>query len=416
MKQKFPLLKIIVLVAALVIAGFTVRPVAAADPSANQHWVGTWTTAPVAQPATGDATTSFNNKTLREIVYVSIGGQDIRLRLSNTFGQKLVNVGAVRVALRDKGAAVKPGTDRIVTFNGSGTVTLWPGATIVSDPVRMELPPRAALAVSIYLPGEVPATLPITFHGTAKQTNYISPAGAHTGTADMPVEATKQSWYFLTGVDVLAPRTTGGIVALGDSLTDANISTADTNSRWPDALADKLVAAGKPMGIMNVGTGGNRLLHYGTGESGLQRFDRDVLAQPGATHVIVLLGINDLRRRPNVTEVVTADDMIAGYQQLIVRAHAKGLKIYGGTLLPWEDETFTPGAYTPEGGEKRRKINAWMRASGAFDAVIDFDKVLQDPANPNRMLPKWDSGDRLHPGDAGYRYMGDSIDLKLFDR
>jgi lysophospholipase L1-like esterase len=231
----------------------------------------------------------------------------------------------------------------------------------------------------------------------------------------MPVAATKQSWYFLTGVDVLAPRTTGGIVALGDSLTDANVSTADTNSRWPDALADKLVAAGKPMGIMNVGTGGNRLLHYGTGESGLQRFDRDVLAQPGATHVIVLLGINDLRRRPNVTEVVTADDMIAGYKQLIVRARqgAEDLRRHVAAL---GGRDLHPGALHPEGGEKRRAINAWMRASGAFDAVIDFDKVLQDSANPNRMLPKWDSGDRLHPGDAGYWHMGDTIDLKLFDR
>jgi hypothetical protein len=172
MKPKHLLLKVIVFAAALLVGGFTVRPAAvAADPPGNQRWVGTWTTAPVAQAATGSTTTGFSNQTLREIVYVSIGGQDIRLRLSNTFGQKAVNVGAVRVALRDKGGAVKAGTDRIVTFNGSRTVTLWPGATIVSDPVRMELPARAPLAVSLYLPGEVPASLPITYHGTAKQTN-----------------------------------------------------------------------------------------------------------------------------------------------------------------------------------------------------------------------------------------------------
>jgi len=208
------------------------------------------------------------------------------------------------------------------------------------------------------------------------------------------------------------------IVALGDSLTDANVSTADTNSRWPDALAARLNAAGKQMGVMNEGTGGGRILHDGNGESGLHRFDRDVLAQPGVTHVIVLLGINDLRRRPTApdpnAEQVTADEMIAGYKQLISRAHARGIKIIGATLLPWENETFVQGAYTPEGGAKRQAINAWIRSSGAFDAVIDFDKILQDPAHPNRMLPMWDSGDHLHPGDAGYRHMGESIDLSLF--
>jgi lysophospholipase L1-like esterase len=171
------------------------------------------------------------------------------------------------------------------------------------------------------------------------------------------------------------------------------------------------------MGVMNQGTGGGRVLHDLVGDSGLRRFDRDVLAQPGVTHVVVLLGINDLRRRLSAgspeSEPVSADDMIAGYQQLILRAHSRGVKIIVGTLLPWENETFAADAYTPEGAAKRQAINAWIRSSGAFDGVMDFDKLLQDPAHPNRMLLKWDSGDHLHPGDAGYRHMGEAFDLSL---
>ena len=419
MKSTAHLLKIVGLTASLVVVALIANPIALADElQPDKHWVGTWTTPPVSQAATGNNSTGFGNQTLRQIVHVSLGGSELRVRLSNLFGTKDVTVGAAHVALRDKGSAIKGGSDRTITFGGARSVTLWPGAVILSDPVRLDVPALGELAISIYLPGDVPANLPITFHGTAKQTNYVSGPGDHTAEGDFSDTTTKQSWYFLTGVDVVAPRQVGGIVAFGDSLTDANVSTADTNSRWPDALAAKLQAAGKQMGVMNEGTGGGRVLHDGNGESGLHRFDRDVLSQPGVTHVVVILGINDLRRRPTApdpnAEQVTADDMIAGYKQLILRAHARGIKIIGATLLPWEDETFVQGAYTPEGGAKRLAINTWIRSSGAFDGVIDFDKLLADPAHPTRMLAKWDSGDHLHPGDAGYRYMGESIDLALF--
>jgi lysophospholipase L1-like esterase len=327
----------------------------AQNPPAGTHWVGTWTTAPTAQPATATYSTAFSNQTLRQIIRVSLGGSEVRVRLSNAFG-------------------------------GSKSVTLWPGALILSDPVKLDVPALAHLAVSTYLPGDVPANLPITFHNIAKQTNYVSPSGDHTDAVDMPVATTKQSWYFLTGVDLAAPRSAGAVVAFGDSLTEGNLSTADTDSRWTDALAMKLQAGGLHMGVMNEGIGGGRLLHDVNGESGLHRFDRDVLAQPGVTHVIVLLGINDLRRRllPGApeSEPVSADDMIAGYQQFILRAHARGIKIIGVTLLPWESETFAPDAYTPEAGAKRHAINTWIRWSGAFDGVMDFDKLLQDPAAP----------------------------------
>jgi lysophospholipase L1-like esterase len=419
MRSATHLLKAAGVTAILVLGALVVRPTAVADELQNDsHWVGTWTTPPVAQGTMGNNVTGFNNQTLREIVHVSIGGSELRVRLSNTFGTRDVAIGAAHIALRGKGAAIKPGSDRGITFGGAKSTTLWPGSVILSDPVRLDVPALSELAISIYLPGDVPASLPITFHGGARQTNYVSAAGDHTGDADFTGGTTKQSWYFLTGVDVAAPRQVGAIVALGDSLTDANVSTPDTNSRWPDALAAKLHAAGKVMGVMNEGTGGGRVLHDGNGESGLHRFDRDVLSQPGVTHVIVILGINDLRRRPATADQspddVTADDVIAGYKQMALRAHARGIKIIGCTLLPWEDETFVKGAYTPEGGAKRQEINAWIRKSGVFDGVIDFDKMLQDPDHPNRMLAKWDSGDHLHPSDIGYLHMGEAIDLSLF--
>jgi len=280
------------------------------------------------------------------------------------------------------------------------------------------VPPLADLAVSVYLPDDVPETFQVTGHGNAHQTNYLSPPGDFAAAADFPVQQTTEAFLFVSGVEVLAPRATGGIVALGDSLTDANISRLDANHRWPDQLARRLVARrdGRALGVMNQGIGGNRILHDGRGDSGLRRFDRDVLAQPGVTHVIVLLGINDIRNRgQDPAEVVTADEMIAGLHQLTVRAHAAGLPIFGGTLLTFEHETFNPGFYTPEGEAKRQAVNAWIRESGAFDAVIDFEAALRDPSHPTRMLPEYDCGDHLHPSDTGYLHMGDAINLALFD-
>jgi lysophospholipase L1-like esterase len=273
------------------------------------------------------------------------------------------------------------------------------------------------LAVSIYLPGDVPATFQVTGR-YARQTNYISPPGDFAAAAVMPVGRITDDWYFVSGVDVLAPRETGGVVAFGDSVTDANISTLDAHCRWPDQLARRLHGrpGGRALGVMNQGLGGNRILHDMRGDSGLRRFDRDVLAQPGVTHAIVILGINDIRNRwGKPEEVVTADAMIAGLKQLALRAHTRGLKIFGGTLLPFENETFLPGAYTPEREAIRQAVNAWIREGGAFDGVIDFEKALRDPDHPTRMLPVYDCGDHLHPSDLGYHRMGDSIDLSLFD-
>ena len=399
----------IVLALTLTLVAHAVSPAA----FAQDHWVGTWATPPVVMAPTGEGSAAFNNQTLRQIVHISIGGRSVRVRLSNAFGPQPLAIGSAHIALRSGGAAIKPGSDRTLTFGGAKSTTIWPGAVIVSDAVELEVPALGDLAVSIYLPGDVPGTFPITGHRVARQTNYISPVGDFTASADMPFSTTAQSWYFLTGVEVMAPQQVGAVVVLGDSVTDANLSTPDTNHRWTDQLARRLSAARRQIGVLNAGTAGNRILYDGPGgESGLHRFDRDVLSQSGVAYLIVLLGINDIRNR--IPAEVSADDMIAGYKQMILRAHARGIKIFGGTLLPFENETFTPGAYTPEGEAKRQAVNAWIRSSGAFDAVIDFDRALRDPTHPTSMLPKYDYGDHLHPSDLGQQVMGDLVDLALF--
>jgi lysophospholipase L1-like esterase len=378
----------------------------------NQHWVGTWTTAPA--PAEAGA---FSNQTLRMNPRVSIGGDRVRVRISNAYGVRPLLVGAAWLGLRDTGPAVVADSHKELTFGGAESATIAAGAFVISDPVALDLPPLADIAVSIYLPGELSVNSGITGR-YARQTNYISPPGDFTSSVVMPVGNITGDWFFVSGVDVLASADTGGVVALGDSLTDANISTLDAHCRWPDQLSRRLQARprGRPMGVMNQGLGGNRILHDIRGDSGLRRFDRDVLAQPGVTHVIVMLGTNDLRNRwAKPEEEVNADQMIAGLKQLALRAHTRGIKIFGATLTGFENETFLPGAWTPERERMRIAVNEWIREGGAFDAVVDFDRALCDPEHPVRMLPIYDCGDHLHPSDLGYNKMGDAIDLSLFD-
>jgi lysophospholipase L1-like esterase len=378
----------------------------------NLHWVGTWTTAPA--PAEGAA---FSNQTLRMTARTSLGGSTVRVRLSNAYGVGPLVVGAAHVGLRDTAAGIVANSDRKLTFGDAESATIAAGAMLVSDPVSFELPPLADVAVSVYLPGDLPANFGITGR-YARQTSYISPPGDFSGSVVMPVGRITDEWFFVSGIDVLATAETGAVVALGDSLTDANISTPDAHCRWPDQLARRLHArhSGRPMGVMNQGLGGNRILHDIRGDSGLRRFDRDVIAQPGVTHVIVVLGTNDLRNRwAKPEEEVNAAQMIAGLKQLAVRAQTAGIKIFGGTLLPFENETFLPGAWTPERERTRQAVNEWIREGGAFDAVIDFDRALRDPEHPASMLPIYDCGDHLHPSDLGYNKMGDAIDLALFE-
>jgi lysophospholipase L1-like esterase len=377
----------------------------------HRHWVGTWTAAPA--PAEGVA---LANVTMRMTPRVSLGGSHVRVRISNAYGVRPLVIGAARIALRAEGAAIVPGSDRQLTFGAETSATIAAGAVLVSDPVALAVKPLADLAVSVHLPQDLPATFGVTGR-YARQTNYISPVGDFTAETAMPVGKLTDDWYFLCGVDVVAPKEALGIVAVGDSLTDANISTHDGHHSWPSQLARRLVArGGRPVAVMNQGLGGNRILHDVRGDSGLRRFDRDVIAQPGATHCIMMLGTNDLRNRgAEPAQEVAAPQMIAGLKQLALRGQTAGIKMIGATLTPFWNETFLPGAWNPRREAVREAVNAWLRDSGAFDAIVDLDKALRDPENPLRMLPKYDCGDHLHPSDLGYRTMGDAIDLALFD-
>src|SRR3984957_6056281 len=375
------------------------------------NWVGTWSATPA--PADGVA---LDNPTIRMFPRVSIGGDTIRVRLSNAAGTADLTIASTHVAKRAAGAAIRPDTDRAVTFNGSASVKMGPGGFAIRDPVSVNVVPLEDLAVSIHIPGIIPASFGVTGR-YARQFNYLSPPGDFTSMENMFAARVVDDWLFLSGIDVLAPSDVGGIVALGDSITDGNISTHDAFCRWPDQLARRLIArGGKMFGVMNQGLGGNRICHDMRGDGGVKRFDRDVLAQPGVTHAIVILGVNDLRNRRGLPEEdVSADDLIGGFNQMAMRARARGIRIFGGTITPFENETFMLGAWTLEGEAKRLAVNEWMRAAGAFHAVIDFDRLLRDPDHHARMLPVYDNGDHLHPGDVGYNRMGDVIDLSLFD-
>ena len=385
-----------------------------------ENWVGSWATGPAGPSG---AAKQYSNQTLRLIVHTSVGGNAVRIKISNTFGSDPLLIGAAHIALRAQAASIVAATDHPVTFSGKASFTIPAGGLIISDPVSLQVAPLSDLAVSIYLPTTATAS---TTHLLALQTSYIANgAGDFTGALNLPDAATTTSWDFLTGVDVAEQSSGGTIVALGDSITDGANSTIDTNQRWPSLLAARL-QDGKSLnqfGVLDEGIIGNRILHptettFGNlfGPSALARFDRDVLGQAGVKYVIVLLGINDIGHpggsAPD-SEKVSADEIIAGHLQLIARAHEKGLKIYGCTLLPFEDTTLK-NFYSPEKDKLRQAVNEWMRTSGAYDAVIDFDKVVRDPDHPSRFLPVYDGGDHLHPSDAGQKAMANAINLDLF--
>jgi len=302
-----------------------------------------------------------------------------------------------------------------LTFGGTPSVTIPPGALVVSDPVELDVADESDLAVSVFVPGN---TGPATWHFEGRQTSFISPPGDFTASAAMPVSSTTQARFWLQGVEVVASKQTGAIVALGESIVDGSQSSLDMNTRWPDQLARRLLAqpGNRAMGVLNEGLAGNRLLHDSLGPNALARFDRDVLAQTGVTHVIVQAGANDIFTL-DPAEEVTVEQIIQGHRQLIQRAHAKELKIFGCTLTPLEG-FLLPGTpfpvFTPAKEMKRELVNAWIRTSGEYDAVIDFDLVLRDPAFPSKILPLYDSGDHGHPNDLGYAAMANAIELKLF--
>ncbi len=391
------------------------------------RWVGTWAAAPTDAPnrpdASGDQLLSADT-TFREIVHVSLGGPTVRIVLSNEFGLDPLTIGAAHIALSAQkapsttGAASTPTSDislasaNLLTFNGRPSIIIPPGAMAVSDPANLQLPPLADLAVSLFLPAQ--PVRQISVHGFADQTSYTAPGNVVSAkTLESPKEIF--SWPFLKGVDVRIGGNSASIVTFGDSITDGALSTRNANSRWPDILARRLQADNRTadLGILNEGIGGNRILHDNTGPSALARFDRDVISQAGVKYVILMEGINDIGHATDPKkpyDVVTAEDLIAGLAQLATRAHTHGIKVIGATLTPYIGAKYQSAA----GETMRETINHWIRTTPQLDGVIDFDKATQDPANPTAYLPADDSGDHLHPKDAGYKAMGESIDLKLF--
>ena len=380
------------------------------------QWVGSWATA--VQGVVG-APARYSNQTLRLIVRTSVGGNQVRVRLSNELGTQRIVIGAARIALRSVAESIDPATDRALTFGGVASITVPAGAPVLSDPVSLDVPPLSQLAISIYLPHPTSVS---TVHLLGLQTSYVSaPDSGDLTDADTLLPSNPiGSWPLLTGVQVKASRRAGAIVVLGDSITDGAGSTDDANQRWPDRLSERLQA--RPsldhLAVLNQGIIGNRLLRPGTGPvaqllgaAGLARFDRDVVAQPAVGFAIVLLGINDIGAP--VSEAVSVDELIAGHRQLIERAHLRGIQIFGATLPPFEGATM-PGFYTPEGEQKRQALNEWIRRASGTDGVIDFDRSLRDPAHPTRLLPLYDSGDHLHPNDAGTRAMAEAVPLRLF--
>lgn len=382
--------------------------------SKSDHWVGTWASSPqIVDRGSVPPEPGFADTTLRQIVHVSIGGKQIKVRFSNAFGKSPLMITAAHVALTAGGSAIKPESDKALLFNGQPSVTIPQGALMVSDPLDFNLAPLSDLVVTIHLQDEAPET--ITTHPGSRETSYLQ-SGNEVSAADLPTAAHTDHWYFINGVDVLAPG--AAIVTLGDSITDGHGSTTNGNDRWPDVLARRLQADKhtKNIGVLNHGIGGNRLLHDGLGPNALARFNRDVLAQTSVRWLIVFEGVNDIGTRSRASErhekPASAEDIIAAYEQIIDRAHAHNIRVYGATITPFGGSFYDH----PDTQEVWNKVNSWIRTSGRFDAVIDFAAVVRDPANPSHLAAFADSGDHLHPGSAGYKAMSDSIDLKLFQK
>jgi lysophospholipase L1-like esterase len=385
--------------------------------AAGARWLGSWGASPAPPMPTAayggrvPSTPSFNNQTIVQVVRLSAGGQRLRLRLTNEYGPRALEIGAARVALVGPDGAILTGSDRAVTFSRLAGATIPSGAPLISDPIALPIKTMARLRVSLFLPGDSSGC---TCHMSGQELVQVA-AGDATKAALPPATGTAQYRAFLSGVEVETTAAAGPvIVAFGDSITDGYQSTPGANGRWPDRLEERLAARdpGRATAVVNAGIGGNRVLSDGIipifGQSALSRFDRDVLSVPGATHVIVLEGVNDLGA--SRTAPPSAEALIAGYRQLIARAHAHGLKIIGATILPYGGANY----FAPPGEAVRTAVNAWIRTFHEFDGVIDLDAAIRDPAKPERMRAELQSGDWLHPNDAGYRVMGDAVDLTLF--
>ena len=384
-----------------------------AKPEAKK-WVGTWASSPLLDAKVKNAEELLavgtqSGATLREVVHVSIGGETLRVRFSNLYGTSPLVIGPVEIAQTLKGVAIVPGTNKAVTFNGQPSVSIPPGALIVSDPTSFKLAALSDLTVSFFLPNP---TGPVTEHQLGNSTSYHV-TGNVVSSASLESPTTATSWYYLNGVDTLAAADAAAVITIGDSITDGAASTIDTNQRWPDELARRLQADPKyrNLSILNEGISGNKILLDGAGPNALARFDRDVLAQSGAKYLLILEGINDIGRLHDTADAgLTAADLISAINQMVVRAHAHGITVIGCTLTPYHGAHY----YTEKGETIRKAVNEWIRTGGVLDGFVDFEAAVRDPNHPDTFLPTVDPGDHLHPNNAGYKVMGDAIDLKLF--
>lgn len=389
--------------------------------AAQQVWIASWgASQQIPEPQNALAAGDLRDATVRQIFHLSAGGTALRVHLSNAFGTQALHFTSVHIAraLSPASSAIDPASDRPLTFAGRTEVTIPPGAEYLSDPLPMAVPPLSDWAVTFYL--ETPPATETGHPGSRETTYYVH--GNAVGAATLTGAKTVDHWYQISGIDVLAPAGAAAIVALGDSITDGHASTTNGNDRWTDALAARLQAAPatRDIGVSNQGIGGNHLLTDGLGPNALARFDRDVLAPAGVRWVIVFEGVNDLGALAREGDVPAAqhaalvERILGAYRQIVARAHAHGLRVYGVTITPFVgSDYYHPG---PLSEADRQAVNQWIRTPGHFDAVIDFDRLLRDPAHPDRLLPAYDCGDHLHPSPAGYKAMGDAVHLDLFAR
>jgi lysophospholipase L1-like esterase len=389
-----------------------------ADPQAGPgtaaaHWVGTWAASPqLTEERNLPPAPGFSDVTLRQVLHVSIGGSRLRVRFSNAFGPTPLRIVAAHLARSAGASAIEPATDRTLTFSGRVSTIIPEGGQMVSDPLDFEVPPLSSLTVSVYLKSS-PAG--VTGHPGSRTTSYLQ-KGDVVAAASLPDAVPVDHWYFVNGIDVVAGEGAATLAVLGDSITDGRGSTTNGNDRWPDDLARRLHADKRTaqVAIVNHGIGGNRLLRDGLGPNVLARLDRDIIAQPGIRWLIVLEGINDIGTaagaRAKGEPAATADDIVAAYEQIIVRAHTRGIRVYGATILPFEGSFY----FSSQGEADRQKVNEWIRTSGQFDAVIDFDALTRDAEHPTFLSAAVDGGDHLHPSAVGYKIMADAIDLGLF--
>jgi lysophospholipase L1-like esterase len=391
----------------------------------SSHWVTGWGASDYTPfkfiPIPPDP--PFADKTIRMVIRSTIGGNRLRVRLSNAFGTSALSIGAAHIALADKESKILPATDRVLTFGGNPKISIPAGAPVISDPIDVPVKPLSEISISIYLPSSTQIS---NWHRGSPHDSYVSGPGDLTSQPELPNSEKKAAWYFLSGVEMWVPNDSTTTVAFGDSITEGSNNTKSPYSDYPDQLAERLSSelAGRQIAVVNEGIGGNRVLHDGAGISALARFDKDVLSLPGVTNLIILEGINDIGfprvrmaelKIPNVkenvfaSELVSAGEIIVGLQQIIARAHEHGIRVFGATIMPFEGTN----SYGPDGETVRQAVNQWIRTANAFDRILDFDELVRDPEHPSRLRAVYDSGDHIHPNPAGYKAMADSVPLTV---